>query len=120
MTDAYERELVRGSLDLMVLSVLASQAKYGYLIQKDVRLATGDKVPLPAGTLYPLLHRLEAQAWIRSRWDDTTGRRRKWYEITALGKKQLHRQAVAWQSYAACIQQLLETLPVPAAKPVSS
>ena len=73
----------------MVLSVLSDGAKYGYLIQKQIRDASGERVKLQAGTLYPLLHRLEEDKLIRSRWDESTGRSRKWYEITAAGKQRL-------------------------------
>ncbi len=103
----FQRELVRGSLDLIVLSVLVDEPKYGYLIQKQIREASQGRVQLPAGTLYPLLHRLETDKLIRSRWDETTGRGRKWYEITAAGRKQLSSQAHEWTEYAACIEQLL-------------
>ena len=81
--DRFQRDLLRGSLDLMVLSVLMDGSQYGYLIQKKIRDASGGRVELKAGTLYPLLHRLDADKLIRSRWDDSTGRRRKWYELTA-------------------------------------
>ncbi len=107
MTDKFGRELVRGSLDLMVLSVLAGGKKYGYLIQKEVREASGARVDLAAGTLYPLLHKLEADALVKSSWDTSTGRERKWYELTAAGKRRLSTQAQEWADYAACIRQLL-------------
>ena len=108
MTDKFQRDLLRGSLDLMVLSVLAGGKKYGYLLQKEVREASGGRVDLAAGTLYPLLHRLEADSLIRSSWDDSTGRDRKWYELTAAGRKRLTSQAQEWADYAACIRQLLQ------------
>ena len=117
MGETYQRELLRGSLDLMLLSSLALGAKYGYLIQKDVRQASGGRIPLPAGTLYPLLHRLESEKLIRSRWDDAEGRRRKWYELTAAGQKRLQRQADQWHSYVECIRQLLEAAQVGSPKP---
>jgi len=108
VTNKFERDLLRGSLDLMVLSVLAGGGgKYGYLIQKEVREASGGRVDLQAGTLYPLLHRLEDDGLIRSSWDDSTGRERKWYELTAAGRKRLSVQAQEWADYAACIRQLL-------------
>jgi PadR family transcriptional regulator PadR len=108
VTNKFERDLLRGSLDLMVLSVLAHGGKkYGYLIQKEVREASGGRVDLAAGTLYPLLHRLEDDGLIRSSWDDSTGRERKWYDLTAAGRKRLTVQAQEWADYAACIQQLL-------------
>jgi PadR family transcriptional regulator, regulatory protein PadR len=107
MTDKFGRELVRGSLDLMVLSVLAGGKKYGYLIQKEVREASGARVDLAAGTLYPLLHKLEDDGLVRSSWETSTGRERKWYELTAAGKRRLSAQAQEWADYAACIRQLL-------------
>ena len=107
MTDKFGRELIRGSLDLMVLSVLAGGKKYGYLIQKEVREASAARVDLPAGTLYPLLHKLEDEGLIRSSWDTSTGRERKWYELTAAGKRRLSVQAQEWTDYAACVKQLL-------------
>ncbi len=107
MPKSHGPELLRGSLDLMVLSVLAEDRQYGYLIQKRVREASGDRVKLPAGTLYPLLHRLEADKLIRAKWDATTGRKRKWYELTAAGRRRLLRQADEWRHLADCIGQLL-------------
>ena len=107
MTGRFQRDLVRGSLDLMVLSVLAGGKKYGYLIQKEVREASAARVDLPAGTLYPLLHRLEDDGLVRSSWDDSTGRERKWYDLTAAGRKRLAAQAQEWSDYAACVRQLL-------------
>lgn len=115
MTDKFQRDLLRGSLDLMVLSVLAGGKKYGYLIQKEVREASRSRVDLPAGTLYPLLHRLEDEGLVRSTWDETTGRQRKWYDLTAAGRKRLTVQAQEWTDYAACIRQLLVMARVPAA-----
>ena len=107
MADKFQRDLLRGSLDLMVLSVLSRAAKYGYLIQKEIRDASSGRVDLPAGTLYPLLHRLESEKLIRSRWDESTGRKRKWYELTPAGRRQLLQHAQDWESFAACMSRLL-------------
>ena len=107
MSGRFQRDLVRGSLDLVVLSVLAGGKKYGYLIQKEVREASAARVDLPAGTLYPLLHRLEDDGLVRRSWDDSTGRERKWYELTAAGRKRLAAQAQEWSDYAQCVRQLL-------------
>ena len=107
MTEKFERDLLRGSLDLMVLSVLADESQYGYSIQKKLQSASLGKVKLPAGTLYPLLHRLEADKLIRCRWDDSTGRKRKWYDVTPKGKKRLTAQANQWQQYAECMSNLI-------------
>jgi PadR family transcriptional regulator, regulatory protein PadR len=111
VTDRFDADLVRGSLDMMVLSVLKQGPQYGYSIQQQLREATRGRIPLPAGTLYPLLHRLEAEKFIKSRWDESTGRRRKWYEITKSGTARLEHQAVQWLAYAECIRDLLDAAP---------
>jgi DNA-binding PadR family transcriptional regulator len=103
-------ELLRGSLDLMILSVLAEEPTYGYSIQKRLADASGQAVQLQAGTLYPLLHRLESDKLIRSKWEKSTGRPRKWYELTAAGNRRLHQQASEWHSYVACLKQLLPSV----------
>ncbi len=109
-THGFDRDLLRGSLDLMVLSVLADEPQYGYLIQKRIRESSGERVKLQAGTLYPLLHRLEAEKLIRSSWDNSTGRRRKWYRLTAAGQRRLHQQARQWHIYVDCLARLLPAL----------
>jgi DNA-binding PadR family transcriptional regulator len=100
-------ELIRGNLDLLLLSALAGESKYGYLIQQDLERSTGGLVNVQAGTLYPLLHRLEADKLVRSRWDHSTGRKRKWYELTPAGRKRLQHQAHQWQEYAHCVWRIL-------------
>lgn len=107
MADKFASDLMRGSLDLMVLAVLDREAQYGYVIQKEIREASGDRVKMSAGTLYPLLHRLEGEKLIRSRWDASTGRKRKWYSLTAKGKKRLASQASQWNQYAVCMSKLM-------------
>ncbi len=107
MSDKFESELLRGSLDLMILSVLVDQPLYGYSIQQQLQKVSHQRIQLPAGTLYPLLHRLEADKLVRSRLDASTGRRRKWYELTAKGKKRLVAQAKQWREYANCMNVLI-------------
>lgn len=97
----------------MVLSVLSEKPKYGYLIQQDIAVASRDKVKLPPGTLYPLLHKLEAQKLIRSKWDADTGRKRKWYELTAKGSKRLKAQIEQWQEYVECVTSVVSLFPKP-------
>ena len=86
-------ELLRGSLELMVLSVLADGSKYGYLIQQRLRESSGAMVDVQAGTLYPVLHRLEKDKLIKARWEKTTGRPRKWYDLTAAGRRSAWRHS---------------------------
>ncbi len=117
MAESFQRDLLRGSLDLVVLSALVDGSMYGYLIQNRIREVSLGRVELKAGTLYPLLHRLEADKLIRSKWDDSTGRRRKWYELTVAGSKRLKVQSQEWHSYVECIGALLKPLPPSAPKP---
>jgi PadR family transcriptional regulator PadR len=107
MTARFGPDLIRGSLDLMVLSALVPGPTYGYELQQRLREASRDLVQIQAGTLYPALHRLETDKLIRSRWDDTTGRKRKWYELTAAGRRRLVSQTQEWDRYVACIQGFL-------------
>jgi PadR family transcriptional regulator PadR len=107
MNEGFQRDLLRGSIDMMILSALARGAQYGYGVQKQIEMASQGRVKIAAGTLYPILHRLEGDKLIKSRWEDDTGRRRKWYELTASGKKRLVKQAEEWTQFAHCLQTLL-------------
>lgn len=109
-------DFFRNSLDLMVLSVLADGPLYGYLLQARLREAGGERLDVQAGTLYPLLHRLEADKLVRTKWEAETGRRRKWYELTAAGRRRLTEQAHAWHDYAECLRRLIAPIRA-AAKP---
>ncbi len=91
----------------MVLSILAEGSKYGYSLQQCLHDASRGMVDLKAGTLYPLLHRLEDDKLIKSKWDHSTGRKRKWYDLTVAGRKRLKQQAVQWYEYADCIRRML-------------
>ena len=107
MAQKQTSQWMRGSLDLMVLSVLAEGPKYGYLLQQRLRDASNEMVNLQAGTLYPLLHRLEDEKLVKCKWEKTTGRRRKWYELTPTGRARLKQQAHQWEEYAECLRRLL-------------
>jgi DNA-binding PadR family transcriptional regulator len=103
MKETAAKGVVQGSLDLLVLSALADGPKYGYLIQKHLQpVAT-----IQAGTLYPLLHRLEVEKLIHARWDSSTSRQRKWYELTVAGRRRLADRAQDWIRVTDCIRELL-------------
>jgi PadR family transcriptional regulator PadR len=107
MAERLDPDMLRGSIDLLVLAVLLDGKKYGYLIQQQLRQASGHMVQLQAGTLYPLLHRLEAAGLICGQSEESTGRRRKWYELTGKGKRRLEKQANQWNRLADCLHVLL-------------
>jgi len=117
MTERLNPELMRGSLDLMILSSLAEKSRYGYSLQQALREASQGLVDLKAGTLYPLLHRLEGDQLIRSKWDDSTGRRRKWYSLTAKGRRRLKQQAQQWLELSNCLRRMLAPVVDPPPEP---
>lgn len=105
--DAINPELLRGSLELMVLSTLSNGKKYGYLIQSTLWESSREAIEMKAGTLYPILHKLEKEGWVKSKWENETGRRRKWYELTPQGRKQLKTQEDEWWRYVECLRRIL-------------
>ncbi len=96
LNDKSRRDLFRGSLEVMVLAVLVDGKQYGYSIQKRVKEASGQMIK--AGSLYPLLHRLEADGLVKAHWESDTGRDRKWYTLTPAGQQQLKSAAADWQA----------------------
>jgi DNA-binding PadR family transcriptional regulator len=107
-------DLLRSSTDLVVMSVLADEPLYGYAIIKQVGAKSGGAVRLTAGVLYPLLHQLEAQGLLLSSWeavkaDDGSGpgRRRKWYRLSAKGRRRLTQRVEAHRAYQAVIESFL-------------
>ncbi|MEM6505905.1 MAG: helix-turn-helix transcriptional regulator [Planctomycetota bacterium] len=99
------RDLFRASSDVLVLSVLADGPIHGYAIQRQLQHTLGKT--LPAGSLYPLLHRLASESWIISREATHRGRPRRVYELTAEGRRHLRRSAANWQAMIAQLQSLV-------------
>ena len=107
---AFTRDLLRGSLDLMILSDLNHGSRYGYQILRSLRERSAGRIDLKAGTLYPILHKLERDGCVRSWWDDSTGRDRKWYALTEKGRRRLAADAREWLDYAACVRGFLRPM----------
>jgi len=103
----FARDLLRGSLDLMVLSELRAGDRYGYQVLAALRRRSDGRIDLKAGTLYPILHKLERAGCVRTWWDDSGGRDRKWYALTEKGQRRLERDAREWLDYAACVRAML-------------
>lgn len=110
MNESINPELLRGSLELMVLSALSQGKQYGYSIQTILWESSCEVVDMKAGTLYPILHKLEKEGLVKSHWESETGRRRKWYELTAAGRKQLRTRADEWRRYVDCLRRILGPL----------
>jgi PadR family transcriptional regulator, regulatory protein PadR len=90
-------DLVQGTLDLLILTTIASEPMHGWAIGKRIQQTSREVLQVQQGSLYPALHRLEQQGWIRAHWAESdTGRRAKMYSLTAAGKKQLARELESW------------------------
>ena len=97
---AFARDLLRGSLDLMVLSDLGGGSRYGYQILASLRQQSEGRIDLKAGTLYPILHKLEKEQLIRGAWSDEGPRRkRKSYSLTAKGRRYHADQVANWERF---------------------
>ena len=86
-------DLVQGTLDLLILKTLSIEPKHGWAIAKRIQQISREILQIQQGSLYPALHRLEQQAWIKSEWRQTdAGRMAKFYSLTTAGRRQLGRE----------------------------
>lgn len=93
---AKKMDLLRGTLDLLILQVLELQPLHGVAVADRIRQVTKGTFDVPAGSLFPALHRLEHEGWIEGKWSLDNGRRIKSYALTASGRKQLTLEKRAW------------------------
>ena len=94
------RELKKGSAELLILSLVQDQARHGYDIAKLIELRSGGELKFHAASLYPLLYRLEERGWLQGRWVEKAGeRRRRFYSLTAEGRRVLARQRETWKTF---------------------
>ncbi len=101
-------DLLRGTLSTLLLETVAGQPRYGYEICKLVEQKTAGYFQMREGSLYPALHRMERAGLLRSTWRDAVeGRRRKYYQLTARGKKELAARKAQWRDFAAAVNAVL-------------
>ena len=101
-------DLPQGTLDLLILKIVALQPTHGYAIAQRLQQISRDTVQVPGGSLYPALHRLENRGLIRSDWKETeTGREGKFYRLTAKGRVHLNAQSANWRRLAEAIGLIL-------------
>jgi transcriptional regulator len=100
---------LQGSLDLLVLKILSRRPRlHGYAIMTAIQGMSGDVLRAEEGSLYPALHRMEEEGWIRAQWiTKDTGRRARLYDLTAAGKKQLAAEETRWQVVTAAVNRVL-------------
>ena len=96
-----------GSLDLLLLSVLSAGEGHGYAVITRLREQSGGAFDLPEGTVYPALHRLEQDGLLSSRWDASSGRRRRAYAVTAAGARAMASKREEWTAFSLGIQSVL-------------
>jgi PadR family transcriptional regulator PadR len=96
-------EALKGHLELLLLAVLAEGPAHGYAVIEALRRRSGGLFDLPEGTIYPALHRLEAQGLLSSRWQEAAPRRRRVYELTARGRQALEKRQEEWRSFSEAV-----------------
>ena len=102
-------DLLQGTLDLLILKTISREPVHGWGIAKRIQLLSGDVLSVGQGSLYPALHRLEQQGWIRAEWKDSDlGRSAKFYALTKEGKKQLERELQSWERLSSAVQLLIQ------------
>ena len=101
-------DLVQGTLDLLLLKILALQPLHGWAISRRLKSISGDVLHVSEGSLYPALHKLEQEGWITAEWKQTENNRRaKFYSLTRLGRKQLNSEAANWELLSSAISAVI-------------
>ena len=102
-------DLVQGTLDLLVLKILALQPLNGWAIGQRLKQISTDVLQVSDGSLYPALHKLEQQGWITAQWKPSENNRRaKYYALTRLGRQQLKKEAANWNRLSAAISGIVK------------
>jgi DNA-binding PadR family transcriptional regulator len=101
-------DVLKGHLDVLLLSVLAGEPAHGYAIIERLRARSNGVFDLPEGTIYPALHRLERARLLSSDWDDRSGRRRRVYRVTAAGRATMRQEARDWALFRGAVTAILE------------
>jgi len=103
-----ERDLLAGTLDMLILRMLTGGPAHGLQIAQDIERRSEDVLLIEQGSLYPALHRLEARGWIRSTWGTSdTNRRARFYELTREGGSQLTAEAGRWETLTRAIARVM-------------
>ena len=104
------RELKKGSAELLLLSLLEGRARHGYELSKLIEARSNGALTFHIASLYPLLYRLEERSWIQGKWVERPGqRRRRYYRLTAQGRRVLGQQRSTWRAFVAAVGRITET-----------
>src|SRR5580698_9809787 len=103
-------ELIQGTLDMLILQTLKWGEQHGYGIAQAIRSGSSEVLQVETGSLYPALHRLEKQGWVKSEWRQSEfNQRAKYYNLTAAGRKQLTAEQARWDRISAAIAELMKS-----------
>jgi transcriptional regulator len=103
-------DLLQGTLDMLVLKILALQPAHGYGIAQRIQQISREVLQVQQGSLYPALHRLEKRGWLKADWRPSeTGREAKFYSLTRLGRKQLEAETANWDRLAGAVALIMKT-----------
>ena len=106
------RDLMQGTLDLLVLRTLAGGRRHGYQIARAIKHSSNDVLQVEEGALYPALHRMEGRGWIEASWGvSENNRRAKFYELTPDGRAAFVQQAESWAEYVDAVGRVMERAP---------
>lgn len=101
-------DLVQGTLHLLVLKILALEPLHGWAISQRLSQVSGDELRVSDGSLYPALHKLEQQGWIKAEWRTSElGRRAKFYSLTASGRRKLEEETEEWRRLSSAISRVV-------------
>lgn len=101
-------DLVQGTLDLLLLKIIALEPLHGWAISQRLRQVSGEELQASDGSVYPALQKLELSGWIRSEWKTTdTGRRARFYSLTPAGRKRLAYEAEEWHRLSSAVSRVL-------------
>lgn len=102
-------ELLRGTLDLLILRTLLDAPLHGYAIARSIQDSTDEVLNVEEGSLYPALHRLERRGWIEAEWGRTeTNRRARFYELTGAGRRQLEAELDRWRQFSDAVEKVIQ------------
>ena len=101
-------DLVQGTLDLLILKILALQPLHGWAISRRLKTISGEVLQVSEGSLYPALHKLEQEGWVTAEWKQTENNRRaKFYALTRPGRRQLEQEAASWLTLSSAISRVV-------------
>ncbi|MCA1291630.1 PadR family transcriptional regulator [Paenibacillus sp. alder61] len=101
------KELLKGSTGMLILTLLDKRDLYGYQLIKELEQMSDGTFALKEGTLYPILHGMETERWLEAYWEEAEGRKRKYYRITDSGRRQLQEKKREWQLFRGAVDRVL-------------